>query len=113
MERVVLDELSGRDPGAYPPQKEERRYEVDSQYVPILGPISIEVEKKRIIDISEEETRVESPILEEAPPEDVPSDDEGNEIEDDSDLEIERPDWGEPSEDGVKEEGEDDEKDGE
>ena len=47
------------------------------------------------------------------PPEDVPSDDEGNEIEDDSDLEIERPDWGEPSEDGVKEEGEDDEKDGE
>ena len=110
---LVLDELSGRDPGTYPPQKEERRYEVDSQYVPILGPISIEVEKKRIIDISEEETRVESPILEEAPPEDVPSDDEGNEIEDDSDLEIERPDWGEPSEDGVKEEGEDDEKDGE
>lgn len=105
---LALEELSSRDPETYPPQKEARRYKVESQYVPNLGPISIEIEKKRIVDISEEET----PTLEEAPKEELPSNDE-NEIRDDSDLEIERPDWGEPNEDGAKEEGGNDETDGE
>lgn len=130
---LALAELSNRDPETYPPQKMEIRYQLDSQYVPVLGPISIELEKERIIEVNQEEEAPEevtpndgtpeegSPELEETPDdgalnEETPGEEEDspdNSPDDGTNLEDDLPTWGSPEEEQPEEEeGEDDETDG-